>query len=292
MKTVSKARFFILVLMMGALFVASQASAAVPIGEISSFKGVVILQSGTEFRRVTKVGQVVNQGDRIQTRQSLVRITFNDGAVMKVRPFTTASIQEREEKSGLWFFKSKKAVRRITCFVGKLWFKSGASKRQNFLQTPTAVCGLRGSDGDIGYDNLNTYLNMYSGEASVIGDVIRGFFDDPGQDAAVKNALYNMLAAAYDAFEKAGVSGTEEDKSAAAVAALKSLVEAAKALVDNPDPVVSDDADKALKDAVDLLEGAIDDYDKDDKDDKTTLTTSSTTTSTTTTKEVTISPSH
>jgi len=126
------------------------------IARVTSFTGDVVILSGANTFKLSKLGQTVNTGDKIQTKAGTAQLAFNDGAVLKINPHTTTMVQERMEESGAWMFKSKKMARRITVFVGKLWFKSGVSDRSNYLQSPTAVCGLRGSDGDFGYDNLNT----------------------------------------------------------------------------------------------------------------------------------------
>ena len=236
-----------LVLSIGVLLFASQADASKPIAQISSFKGGVIVQSGTRIFRVTQIGLTLKNGDRIQTKQGEVLIIFNDGAVMKIRPFTNTMIQEREEKGGWWIFKSKRAVRRITCFIGKLWFKTGVSKRRNYLQTPTAVCGVRGSDGEIGFDNVNTYLNMYSGEAEVVGKVMRGFFADPGIDAATKSRVYQSLIQAAVQAEQAM---TPVQVAQARIVALQVVKEAATELQNNPDTAIAGEAQVAANVAV------------------------------------------
>ena len=236
-----------LVLSIGVLLFASQADASKPIAQISSFKGGVIVQSGTKIFRVTQIGLTLKNGDRIQTKQGEVLIIFNDGAVMKIRPFTNTMIQEREEKGGWWIFKSKRAVRRITCFIGKLWFKTGVSKRRNYLQTPTAVCGVRGSDGEIGFDNVNTYLNMYSGEAEVVGKVMRGFFADPGIDAATKSRVYQSLIQAAVQAEQAM---TPVQVAQARIVALQVVKEAATELQNNPDTAIAGEAQVAANVAV------------------------------------------
>jgi hypothetical protein len=133
MKDKNHLRHLIFALFAGVFLIGSPAYAAKPIAKITSFKGDVIIQSGTQFFKVTQIGQALNEGDRIQTKQGEAEVTFNDGALMSVRPFTNASILEGDEKSGFWIFKTKKPVRRITLFVGKLRFKSGASKRKNYL---------------------------------------------------------------------------------------------------------------------------------------------------------------
>jgi hypothetical protein len=222
------------------LLFAPQADASKPIARITSFKGEPVIQSDTKVFRVARLGSTLNDGDRIQTKQGEVKVTFNDGAVMKIRPFTNTMIQERQEKGGFWFFKTKKAVRRITCFIGKLWFKTGASERRNYLQTPTAVCGVRGSDGDIGFDTVNTYLNMYSGEADVVGKVIRGFFTDPGIEAATKSRVYQSLEQAAVLAEQAR---TPVQMAQARVAALRVISVASIELAEsNPDMVVTGEA--------------------------------------------------
>jgi len=241
-----------LILLISVFFFNQNASAAIPVAKISSLRGEVIVQSDAKIIKVTEVGYVLNAGDRVQTKDGEVQITFNDGAIMKVNPFTSTMIQEREEESGFWLFKTKKMVRRITCFVGKLWFKTGVSKRKNYLQTPTAVCGLRGSDGDIGFDNINTYLNMYTGKADIVGKVIKGFFKAPGIDAATRNRVYQTLIVAHKTIEEAKVTKKAVDMAKARVEALKVVKVAATELEKNPDKRVAKEA-KIVATAADAI---------------------------------------
>nr|HID57929.1 hypothetical protein [Desulfobacterales bacterium] len=242
MDTKFKISLFCLGVFIGVFFFNPSADASIPIAKISSFRGEVIVQSDAKLIKVTEVGYVLNEGDRVLTKDGEVQITFDDGAIMKVSPFTTAMIQEREEETGFWLFKTREMVRRITCFVGKLWFKTGISKRKNYLQTPTAVCGLRGSDGDIGFDNINTYLNMYTGMADIVGKVIEGFFKAPGLDAATKNRVYQTLLLAHKKVEEAKVTRKRVDLAKARVEALKVVKVAAAALEKNPDKKVAKEA--------------------------------------------------
>jgi hypothetical protein len=189
------------------------------IAKVTSFKGEVIVASGGQVDKVTAPGLVLKSGDIVQTKDGEVQIAFNDGAVMKVNPYTKTMIQEAKEQRGTWLFKTTEKARRVTCYVGKLWFKSGASGTKNYLQSPTAVAGLRGSDGDLGYDpaRLVTLLNMYSGEAAVVGNVIRGFFESPGASAAQKSAVYQKLEQAYS-------TKVETEKASATVASASQKV--------------------------------------------------------------------
>lgn len=212
------------------------------IARVTAFTGDVVILSGANTIKLSKLGQAVNTGDKIQTKQGTAQLAFTDGAVLKINPHTTTMVQERMEERGAWMFKSKKMARRITVFVGKLWFKSGVSDRSNYLQSPTAVCGLRGSDGDFGYDNLNTYINMYSGEASITGRVLQQFFQDPGVTAAQRNEVYQKLSQAYEQTRSAEATGQALNINEARLASLDVVKTAATVLSQNPDANVKNDA--------------------------------------------------
>lgn len=246
-KTIMNAKFGILpaclVLFMAVLLSNPQTRAAKTIANIASLEGEVIILSGEGVSMATNVGQILFDGDHIQTKRGKVQITFNDGAILSVKPFTSTMILEREEESGFLVLKSKKAVRRITCFVGKMRFESGKSKRRNYLQSPTAVCELRGSDADFGYDNINTYLGIYRGRADCVGKVIREFFAEPSIGPAMENVVYRSLARAYESAEQAKATGNAFDFVRAKIEALQATKIAAAALLRNPDAAVAREAE-------------------------------------------------
>jgi hypothetical protein len=223
-------------------------SAKASIAKIASFKGEVIVQSGENITKVAAPGYQVNNGDIVLTKQGEAQITFEDGGIVRINPYTQILIQESKEETGVLFFKRTEVARRITCYLGKLWFKSGLSRTRNYLQSPTAVAGLRGSDGDYGYDpvKMQTYLNMYSGEAAVVGNVIRGIFDNPGISAAAKAQIYQSLVQAYNKTEQARMSGNAIGQAQAKIDALKVAKEAAQTLLrNNPDAKVRQQAQLA-----------------------------------------------
>ncbi len=215
-------------LFMGVFLIAFESHAAKPIAKVSSFKGKVVVLSGTTFKDI-RMGLPLMHGDRIQTRKGRAEITFNDGAVLKVRPYASTMIQEREVEKGWWVFKTKRAVRRITCFVGSLWFKSGKSKRKNYIQTPTAVCGLRGTELDVLFDNIEMYIKL--GADTTSADI-----DPKGAIKTVKDLMYDPSAAQkfagdsnnYVALDKASASPKDKKLS------LKATVAALTALINNP----------------------------------------------------------
>lgn len=230
-----------LFLLMGS---AQMAYAQAPIGKVANFEGDVIILRGEEVIKVSSPGQVLNEGDRVQTNQGTVEIQFEDKAVMKLRPFTNTMLQEREEKSGFLVFKTTKMVRRVTCFVGKLWFNSGDSNKKNILQTPTMVCGLRGTETDFGFNpaKAESYINFVTGDGDVTGSVIRGFFEDPGIDAAVKSAVFQALENAHTQALKAQETGKDLDKGKATLEVYKAVQTAAVELQKNPESKVAQEA--------------------------------------------------
>jgi len=276
----------VLTLFLGLFLLASQAHAAKPIAKISSFKGDVVIVSGKKILKATRTGQPLKTGDRVQTRDGEAQITFNDGAVLKVRPYASTMIQEREEKKGWWIFKTKKAVRRITCFVGTLWFKSGASKRKNYVQTPTAVCGLRGSAITLQFTGTDTGYNLEAGSVDVLGKAIAKLFADLGKEQSLENTVFKAINDAYNADQAAKESKTVVDAAGAKVALLEAIEATLDALKDSPDSGVKKEASAALekvqKDLADAKKEQEDaeKAEKKAKDDKKPIPTTEATTTT------------
>jgi hypothetical protein len=226
--------------LLGVFALAASTHAATPVAKITQFNGEVLIVSGEQVSKVTSVGQPISDGDAVQTRNGEAQITFNDGALMTIRPYTSTVIQEAEEQSGWFLFKAKDLVRRITCQVGNLWFKSGASARKNYLQSPTAVCGLRGSAAEWGYNNVMTYMNQTEGGSDLMGPVQKvteAFFkglQENAQQVAGQNPVYNKLNDAYNKSEQANRTGTALDKAGAKVAVLDAVKASIEAILKNP----------------------------------------------------------
>ena len=125
---------------------------------------------------------------------------------------------------------------------------------------------LRGSDGDFGFDNLQTYLNMYSGDAAVIGSVIRGFFENPGISAAQKNSVYQSLQRAYQQTQQAQATAPGPLRAVAQaqarIAALEEAKQVAEIMKKNPDATVADQANQALTVLVSTMSNAQNNLDK------------------------------
>lgn len=230
-----------LILFMGVFLFSFQTHAAKPVAHISSFKGDAVVLSDKEFMDV-KLGLSLMHGDRIQTRNGEVEITFNDGALMKVRPYSSIMVQEGEERRGfLSALKPKKLVRRITLFVGRLWFKTGKPGTMSYLQTPTAVCGVRGTEVEIQVQwlagEIINYLNTITGEVDFFGefrDIIELTLEEAKKSAEYCSA-FKLIDDAYN---------VKDDPAVAEEARLKAIAAGLIILKDNP--YLPDD----LKDAI------------------------------------------
>lgn len=254
MKPRLKTAFTLAFVLLGIFALAASTYAATPVAKITQFKGEVLIVSGEQLSKVTGVGQPINDGDAVQTKDGEAQITFSDGALMTIRPYTSTVIQEAEEEKGWFLFKAKDLVRRITCQVGNLWFKSGASARKNYLQSPTAVCGLRGSATEWGYNNVMTYMNQTAGGSDLLGPVQKvteAFFkglQENAQQFAGQNPVYNKVNDAYNKSEQARRTGTPLDQAGAKVALLDAVKASIETILKNPN--LPDSAKDALNNAL------------------------------------------
>ena len=214
------------------LLITSQAFGAKSVAKITSYKGNVVILSDGQFTNVTKAGMDLKDGDRVQTKEGPAEVAFWDGSVMKISPFTSTMVQEREEESG-WLFKSKT-------------LKSGSSPTKNFLQTPTAICGLRGSEADFGTDGFKNFLNQISGGSDTIGEFARGFFPEPGPWCGREQPGLSADGLGLSDNQQALQSGSAIDKANAELAGLQAIKAAAESLQNNPDPTVKNQANTVL----------------------------------------------
>ena len=230
------------VLFMGFFLLSSHSYAVEHIAKITGFKGEVIILSGKQFIDAN-VGQPLMHGDRIQTKEGSAEITFNDGAVMKIRKFTSTMIQEREVEKGFWVFKTKRLVRRVSVFVGSMWFKSGVSKRKNYIQTPTAVCGIRGTTIETVFDLVRLYVQDVEGTSDLEGAAAKV----PNAMAIFQQMNPSLVANKSPAYKSLADAKAANDSTQA----LKSTAIALQALIDNPN--IPEDEKEVLEAARDAI---------------------------------------
>ncbi len=240
MKTNSRIPILLVALLLGCIMITPNADAAAPIAKVTNIKGEVLLIHNNNISKIQLAGQLIYQGDMVQTKDGEAQITFNDGALLTISAYTSTRIQEREEKTGFWIFKTKNPVRRITCFVGKLLFKSGKSKRRNYMQTSTAVCGLRGTEvGIITFgDPPKDYLVVLSGSVSKTNFIEGIKAEYPGLAAAAQNTVFNTVDSAANAqLEQKLETGMQKARANVMLFAIDGAT--ADAMKNNPDETVS-----------------------------------------------------
>jgi len=215
------------------------------IARVAGFSGEAVILSGLNMDEVKMPGQLVKGGDMVQTQQGAVQLAFDDGTLLKINPHTTVTVQESVEESGILIFRTKSPALRITVLVGEVRFKSGASGRIEYLQSPGAVCKLSGFEGDFCYDNRNTYLNIRQGDAVITGPVLKGPFQYPGESTVQSNQVYQKISRLYERNRPTGAAGQIRDINASRIAALDVVKAAADALSTNPDETVRKEAAQA-----------------------------------------------
>jgi len=250
------------------------------IGKISGFSGKVLIKSQGSWGAEPKVGMSLFSGDKIVTRTGTVAIKFNDGAVMEIKENSNLVLEQRTKKKG---FLSRVAVveRRLRLMVGKLFFRTGegSNKAETRLETPTMVCGLRGTAGviSIGADGAPYIQFSDGGSAFTIGDFISGVAEDvpaeiadlnPAQRAAfvADAAASQAKAAAEVAAEAADTPEGDEARAQAAYAAAQAAelaaeeakVEATIIIENSPDQEMVQEATAAVAQAEASIEIAED----------------------------------
>lgn len=247
------------------------------VATLESFSGKVLIKSQGSWGVDPEAGLALYSGDKVVTGNGTATIKGDDGAIMELKKNSNLVIEEREKKSG---FLRRVAVveRRLRLMVGKLFFKTGEdSKKETRLETPTMVCGLRGTSGviSIGADGAPYIQFSEGGPAFTIGDFISGVAEDvpaeianlnPAQRAAfVASAAASQAKAAAEAAEDA--SGTPEEEEARAqaaytaaqaaeLAAEEAKTEANILITNNPDPEIVEQATEAIEEADEAIEEA------------------------------------
>ena len=241
----------------------SHAFASEPLAQLTEFSGTVIVQSRGDWGVKPEKGLALYSNDKVVTRTGTAVVTFNDGAVVEIKANTNLLIEEQE--------KTGTVTRNLRLLLGKVLFKTGkASGTKTNLQTPTAVCGLRGTAGtlSIGVDG-KSYINFTEGGTSfTVGDFLSGVAKDVPPELADLNPAQRaafVAAAAADQAKNAAQASSDGKISdpqaayAAAKAAEAAAVEAkaaAETMLNNPDPAVKQQAQNALNAANQAIEAA------------------------------------
>lgn len=135
---------------------------AQPVAAVTQVSGEVLVRHGQAWARVDKVPMNLVSGDTVTTDRGRAEVHFlADDSTLVLDVGTYLSISETPTRTG-W-------LRRVEIFLGDVWFHMQHSLKGNTeLATPTAVGGLRGTQGLIHVENENqSNFTLSEGELEI-----------------------------------------------------------------------------------------------------------------------------
>lgn len=123
--------------------VGAAAADSQPVARITETTGAVTFRHGEQWQPVSKAPVELFDGDKVNTDKGRATVFFlGDESTVVLDVGTNITISQPSS------FGSAGFVRRVEIYVGDLWFKmtKGATQHTE-LATPTAVGGLRGTEG-------------------------------------------------------------------------------------------------------------------------------------------------
>jgi len=142
-----KKRAYYFVLLLG--FLAAAPVWAAPAGNFTAIVGLVDVTSPGKAARPVKKGDPVSEGDFIRTKSGArAEITFADGSILRIAPdsrlrITSYLIHGKTADGKLDLFRGK-VQSIIRKQMGRLFSRRNANRYE--VRTPTAICGIRGTD--------------------------------------------------------------------------------------------------------------------------------------------------
>lgn len=223
------------------------------IAKLTDFSGTVIIRSLGKWEVKPEKDLPLYSGDKVVTQVGKASIRFNDEATIDLEKNSNLRVVERKEKNRL--SKDTTLHRRLRILLGKFSFKSGRSKTKIFFETPTSVCGLRGTAGQliIG-EGGRPYIEFSEGGTKfTVGDFLKARPMDLSQRMADSNPVQRASFGAKAAAEEAGIvaerlRGMESTKCRAQVALYGAM--AAKAageeIIIQANIIITSNADREL----------------------------------------------
>jgi hypothetical protein len=157
-----------------------------PIAAITSVTGDVMVQHATVWTRVDAVPLNLFTGDTVSTDKGRAEIHFlGDSSTLDMDVGTQIVIEQQPASAGA------QMLRRVQIFLGDVWFKMEHSlTRQTLLVTPTAIGGLRGTEGLVHVeDQSHSSFSLTTGQLAITQHALGEAAPAPG--AAQKVELLN-----------------------------------------------------------------------------------------------------
>ncbi|MEW6202991.1 MAG: FecR family protein [bacterium] len=135
-------------------------------GIISAIQGDVKMKKAGDTKwENAALETIVKEGDTIKTGQdSSVKIVFNDGSVVHYGALTFCEIKkmETDETSDI-----RKIYMSLTEGSARLQVEKHGSESSFEIETPTALCGVRGTDFEVEVEGDVSTVTVFDGEVDV-----------------------------------------------------------------------------------------------------------------------------
>jgi hypothetical protein len=181
------------ILLLGSLLLALPAACQQqPIARLAQATGEVSVRRGQEWLRVASLPLDLFSGDKVATGQGRAEIHFaSDDSTLVLDVGGNLTITEAQESA------TAKLVRRAEVFLGDMWFSmKGGPNKQTDLVTPTAVGGLRGTEGLVHVDSgTQSEFSLTEGELEIVPRTESG--RGPGQSQPFRLRAGQVLHAQY-----------------------------------------------------------------------------------------------
>lgn len=163
------------------------ASAADNIASIKSLTGSVhVLRKGALPAVAAKTGDQLSSGDIVRTKSdATAEVAFKDGSVLKISPRSRIDLGEYYDGQNKNLANVKLARGKVEAVVSK-----GTSGRMFEVQTPNAICGVRGTDWFESYD----VESNITGVAVVEGSVYSYNVNSPANVVTVLAGTFTSIA--------------------------------------------------------------------------------------------------
>jgi hypothetical protein len=139
-------------------------------GRVSFVSGDVTVSSGDGQTRALKRGDIINGGDKIETRSGRLQLRFTDGGFVSLQPNTVFGVDQYlyankpPEETSLFFSLLRGGMRTITGAIGKV------NKQSYKVRTPVATIGIRGTEYLARVNPNKVVVSVGSGLVSVSND--------------------------------------------------------------------------------------------------------------------------
>jgi hypothetical protein len=146
------------------LVLAGVASAQQPVARLTDLTGVITKRHNDQWLLVNRTPVDLFDGDKVSTDRGRASVQFlGDGSTIVLDVGTNITIHQKEPATGSSW------LRRVEVFAGDMWFKMTKSATQHTaLVTPTAVGGLRGTEGNVHVESKDeSSFTLNEGELAV-----------------------------------------------------------------------------------------------------------------------------